>query len=162
MRTLSQRTDLAKWARPALIYFLVENCLSVTVDLARNLEKHYGLSVQDVDRLSIRSIPSDIENLIASHACLEWFGPDGLIASNLFYKLDRTGGECLCLEWRDDCVCSLPCWRLDINPAYQRRGFLFPVRDKRRGHFTDLLCFRHARDERPFSVELRAERKAAA
>ena len=117
-------------------------------------------SAFDVDRLGIRSVPSDVANTVIAHECMKAFGPETLRASNLFYKVTRAGGPCFCLEWSDQCVCAADSWRLAVD--YYQRGLLMPVRHRRYGYYEDLLVYRHTRDARPFSVSLQAERAAVA
>lgn len=144
MGTIARSNLIAKWARPALIAYLIDQCLSVTVDLAQTLEFHRGLSIQDIDRLGIRSIPSYIANLVISDECLKAFGPEVLRASDLFFAI------------ADD-----P-WLLDIDEDHRDRGLLMPIMHKTHSYPIDLLLLRHLKDRRPFSIRVRADRKAAA
>lgn len=155
------KEDLVQLQRAAVIAFLVHDCLSLLEVLARDLERHYRFSSSDFVRYQVRSIPTEIENIILSHSCVDRFGPAVLSASNLFYNFVRRS-PCDCLEWTDKCCCHLKTWRLDLDPRLAPRGLILPLRDRQYGFFTDLLVFRHVRDEKPFRLQLRSEREVAA
>lgn len=117
------------------------------------------ISVFDLERRRVRSIPDDQWNAVISHDCLARVGPTVLRESGLFYNFTR---GCDCSEWSNICECSLsPTWRLDLNPALAVRGMLLPIHGPE-GFFVDLLVFRHIRDERPFRLEVRANKGMAA
>jgi hypothetical protein len=63
------------------------------------------------------------------------------------------GTECVCFEWRNDCVCHVKTWWLDMDPKLAARGIIVPCF---RGELiASLLVLRHATDWRPFKVRLR-------
>jgi hypothetical protein len=152
----------AKVERAGLIAYLVFECLNLSEGLARDLEHHYNFSASDFSRYHVKSIPKDSANAVIAHACFDRFGETILNASNLFYAFDRSSGPCYCPEWSDHCHCHLKTWRLDLSAKLSSRGFLLPLRDRRYGFFTDLLVFRHVRDERPFRLNVRSDREVAA
>jgi hypothetical protein len=128
--------------RIAFVYeFLVRHCLNLCVDTARDIDRHWGIDPEDIDRLEIKSVPTFVTNLIGSNAVAERFGDLSDVPG--FY-------QCRGLWW------------LDIDERLSRRGLVLPVRDPKRPLFiTGLKVFRHARDERPFMLKVRQERIAA-
>jgi hypothetical protein len=150
-----------KLERAALLFFLVHDCLSLKKSAVQDLQHHLKWSIAEIERHEIRSIPSDVANLIISTECLKKFGPSRLLASEMFYSFSRAGAICTCSEWSDICQCDLETWRLDVAPLYGR-GLILPLRHKRYGFYSDLLVYRHPRDEQPFIVKLRADEEVAA
>lgn len=147
--------------RAGLIAELIYNCLPLTSDTVRDVQHHYNFTTSEIEGFCIRSVPTQAQNIIISHSCLDKYGPDALVASGLFYSFTRAGSVCFCLDWSDRCHCDSETWRLDISPSYQR-GLLLPVRDKHYGFFTDLMVYRHVRDTSPFALRVRADRELAA
>jgi hypothetical protein len=143
--------------KAAVLAFLIFDCLNVTKEIAGDLARFHKLTLTDIDRYDIRAIPTELQNLIISHESLNKFGPAILQRSNLFYSFNRSGDVCDCFDWRDDCCCDLKTWRLDLNASLSHRGLLLPIRDRQYGFFSDLLVFRHARDQKPFTLRLRSE-----
>lgn len=129
----------AKMRQAAVYFYLICECLSITVDTMRDATHVWGLQEEDVFRLAIRSCPSKVTGLIAASACAEKFG-----------KLFDIPGFYLCNG----------CWWLDVDSRLSHRGLLVPVRDSRLW-IVGLHVFRHARDERPFMLRVRPERWAA-
>jgi hypothetical protein len=149
-----------KLERAALLFFLVHECLNLKTCLVQDLQHHLKLTIAEIERREIRSIPSDAFNVSISTECLKKFGPTRLLASEVFYSFTRSGSVCTCEDWSNTCQCHLETWRLDVQPIYER-GLLLPLRD-RRGWYSDLLCFRDARDQKPFIVKLRADKEVGA
>lgn len=146
----------AKVERGALIGYLVLECLSLHDASAQDIEKHHSLTSLDLERRHLRSIPSDSENMVLSHECLNRFGADVLARSGLFYSFKRTRSTCYCSELFNLCICDRSTWRLDLNPMLAHRGVLLPLRDSQYGFFNDVLVFRHVRDEKPFPLKVGA------
>lgn len=155
------KPDNLNLQRAGLIAELVYNCLSITADTVRDVQHHFNLTVAEIEGFNVRSVPTQAQNIIISHSCLDSFGPDALTASGLFYSFTREGSVCTCFDWSTQCHCVGETWRLDVSPTYQR-GVLFPVKDTRFGVFTDLLVYRHVRDEVPFSLRVHADRRLVA
>jgi len=147
--------------KAGVLFFVVHECLSLRAALVRDLGCHQNLTLSEIEAYRIRSIPSEVENIILSKECLERFGPAVLRGTDLFYSFSRKGSVCSCLDWSDVCHCHLETWRLDVQPLYER-GLILPIRDRRYGFYTDLMVFRHCRDEKPFVLQLRADQELAA
>lgn len=125
---------------PAAVYaFVVFDCLSDVPELlAQAIERRWRLDESQFDSLRIRSYPTLITNLIASHACYERFG-DRLRLVEGFYCCDGA-------------------WRMDLDPGWSSNGFVMPQRNEH-GWFSRLRAFRGPSDEWGFPVRVR---KAAA
>jgi hypothetical protein len=149
--------------RAAVYGHLVHNCFSLREDTARAIEKDWQLSTAEIDRLAIRSCPSHVGNLLASASCLKRFGRDALSQVPGFYGFTREDSPCNCLEWRDDCVCHLESWQLDIDPRLADRAFILPIRYRKYPLLIEALrIFRHTHDERGFLLRLRTEERKVA
>jgi hypothetical protein len=148
--------------RAAVFGFLIDWCFTLRKNTAADIERHWQLPPEEAYALGIRSCPTEIQNIIASSACAERFGDDLLNDIPGFYKFDRQGSQCNCLEWRDDCLCHLQLWRMDLDPRLSFRGFILPVRDPQFLFFDALRVFRNAQDSTGFIYRLRTERAAAA
>ncbi|HAF13094.1 MAG TPA: hypothetical protein DCK93_01380 [Blastocatellia bacterium] len=149
-RAVSQQSNQVKGA---VFAFLIDHCLSLRAATAADIERAWQMTTEAAYEAGIRSCPTEIENLIASGSCRDRFGDEVLKTIDRFYKFDRLGSECLCLEWRRDCVCHLQTWRLDIDPELADRGLIVPAREA--GRIIFLQVFRHARDLHPFRFRLR-------
>jgi hypothetical protein len=148
--------------RAAIHSYLIHNCFSLSESTAKAIEKDWQYSQSEIDRLSIRSAPTRIGNLISSQACLKRFGRDALLGTPGFYALTRESEPCCCLEWRSDCVCAVESWCLDLDPRLANHGFILPDRHSRNPMiFESLRIFRHSRDPQGFVLKLRTERRAA-
>lgn len=118
--------------------YLIHFCLSdIAESIANAITRKWSLTDDEFDSLAIKAYPSEITNLIASHACFEMFGEriahvPGFYFSNV--------------------------WRLDLNPRWSNNGYLMPQRDSR-GFIVRLRAFRNPHDEHGFAVKVR---KAAA
>ena len=145
---------------PAVYARLIFAGLALSKDTARDIEKCWQVTAKEIDVLYIRSCPSEILNLIATHSCLEHFGSDVLGRIPGVYAYSRNPALCSCLEWRSDCICKLWAWRLDLDPQLCRRGFILPVTNAC-GWFTELWVYRHARDLSPFLLQTRRKAVAA-
>jgi hypothetical protein len=149
--------------RAAVHSYLIHNCFSLREDTAQSIEKDWQLSSAEIDRLAIRSCPTHIGNLLTSASCLKRFGRDVLSQVPGFYSFTREGLPCNCLEWRDDCVCHLESWQLDIDPRLATRAFILPVRHHKYPLlFESLRIFRHSRDEHGFLLKVRTEERQIA
>ena len=152
----------ARVERQCVIAFLVFECLpDLSEEVIRAIEEHHKLSPVDITRRQIKAIPTEDRNMMIAHDCLARYGPDLLQASSMFYGFTRRG-PCDYCEGRDLCCCDLETWRLDIDPRLSKRGIVVPVLDRRSGFFDDLLVFRHAQDDHPFILKVRANTEAAA
>lgn len=162
LRPNLQRRDVSPTllATAGVYAFLITECLNLYQDTARDIERHCGISETEAWRLGIRSAPSLISNLVSSQACSAKFGGDVLTHVPGFYSYNRSRTECNCLEWSSSCVCHLETWRLDLRPELSARGFILPVMHPRL-FFESLHVFRDVRDQRGFTLQLRAERGAA-
>jgi hypothetical protein len=138
---------------PAVIGWLVNNCLELWNDSAQDIEKHWGVSAKLAHRIGVRSVPGKFGNLLASQSCLENFGAEILLRSGLFYSVTNAKGFCDCLEWNQTCVCGIPSWRLDLDPY--PHGLIIPQTNQR-GWFSHLKVFPHAR-ARSFTLRVRRE-----
>lgn len=148
--------------RAAVHSYLIHNCFFLREATAQAIEKDWQLSQAEIERLRIRSCPSHIGNLLSSHECLKRFGRDALSGTPGFYPFTRESEPCFCFEWGSECVCALPCWRLDLDPRLADRGFVLPVRHSRYPMiFEALRIFRNTRDPQGFLLRLRTERRAA-
>ncbi len=139
---------------------VIHNCLELSETTALEIEREWSLSGSAITRLAIRSCPSKILNLIVSADCAQKFGGDLLAQVEGFYSYDRQGSLCDCSEWRDDCVCHLKSWRMDLDPSLCLRGFIVPQRHPSSLWIESLLVFRNAKDRRPFRVRFRKEKAA--
>ena len=129
--------------RAAVYGYLVRECLTLTVNTVKDVDKAWGLDLEDIQRLGIVSVPSDVTNLIAACACRDRFGDQKLQQVPGFYKSGK-------------------CWWLDIDDRFARRGLIVPLR-RRCGLINviaELQIFRHVRDQHPFRLRTRAERIA--
>ncbi len=136
------RSFRPKLRRAAVYEYLVRDCLNLYVDSLSDIERVWGLDREDVDRLGIVSCPSEVGNIIGAGACAQRFGE--LFDVPGFYR------------------CS-GCWWLDLDARLARRGLIVPVRDSRwPSLMSGLRIFRHVRDQRPFILRVRAERREAA
>src|SRR5262249_20053017 len=124
--------------RAAVLSYLVRDCLGLTVDAVKDLERA-GFDLSEIELLGIRSCPSRTFNLIGAGACYERFGD--LSDIGFFYKCGA-------------------CWWIDLDERLSRRGLVFPLRETRYGLINDLLIFRHAADPHPFKLRFRRERRA--
>jgi len=127
---------------PACYAFLIHcgGLPPLSKHLAEEIERVWGIDDDTIERLALRAYPTKIQNLIASHACTAKFGD--LARVGAFYRFRG-------------------CWWLDLDEKWCRNGFLMPIIDARWGWISSLVAFRHTRDQRPFPVQLRAERRAA-
>lgn len=123
--------------------YLVRECLGLCFHTLRDVERVWDLNEEEAFNLGIVSCPSEIGNLIASQNCAEKF--EDLTSIPGFYSYDRTASSCLCLEWRDDCVCNLKSWRLDLDPQLSRAGLIVPAGNS-------LVVYRSTDDPRPFKL----------
>jgi hypothetical protein len=125
----------------AMVYeHLVRRCLNLYVDTARDIKRHWGLEMEEIARLELRSPPNFVTNLIASNDCAERFD---LVGVEGFY-------QCRGLWW------------LDIDVRLATRGLIVPTRDRKRPTFiVGLQIYRHVRDSRPFMLRVRQERITA-
>lgn len=147
--------------RAALLYFLIADCLSLTKDSLRDVQRHFKYSTAEVENYQIRSVPSRPANIVIAGECLKKFGPARLLASGLFYSFSREGSICTCEDWSNTSECAREAWLLDVDGSIYPRGLLLPIRDSR-GWYSDLLCFRNVQDKKPFVLKVRAEQEVAA
>jgi hypothetical protein len=142
---------------PATFAHLIFNCFDLFDQAAKDIDKHWAITSAEAYGIGVRSTPSLIGNLLAAQDCVQRFGVEVVSSVPGFYSFTRTGSICVCLEWNDFCVCDLPCWRLDLDSF--PRGLIIPQRNSH-GHFTSLRIFRHAQDQRPFTLRVRSETAA--
>lgn len=136
-----------------ILAFLVHGGVlpDLPIRTAEAIARSWGVDRSVVETLSLCGYPSEVENILICAEASARFGDLTCVPG--FYKqsnIDDGEGE------------PYDFWRLDLNPKWADSGFLYPVPDRRFGIFTHLLAFRHAKDAKPFTVEVRGDRKAAA
>lgn len=135
----------------AAVYGFLVHC-AILPDLplhrANAIASTWGVDRAVVERLSVCGYPSEVENILICGEASAKFGDD-LVYVPGFYKqtkIDDGEGE------------PYDFWRLDLNPRWSETGFIVPQTHKQFGFYSSLLAFRSARDTRPFTVEVRADR----
>ncbi|HYW72106.1 MAG TPA: hypothetical protein VE961_13800 [Pyrinomonadaceae bacterium] len=133
---------MTKSLRLAFVHeYLVRECISLRLDTFRDIQRHWQLEPEEIQRLEIRSAPTFVENLIGAGACFERFGDLGDVPG--FYR-------------------ARGLWWIDIDERLARRGVILPIRDPERPAFIQSLrVFRSVSDQRPFTLRVRQERIAA-
>lgn len=117
-------------------YLIHGGCFWLSVDSAKEIEKHWAMDLDEASRLGIRSVPSLILNLLSSHSCMEKFGVNVLRQVAGFFESDGV-------------------WRLDLDERHWR-GLILPVHNDV-GWITSLKVFRHPLDSHPFTLRVRQE-----
>ena len=146
----------------AVYGFLIDCCLSLRLSTAKDIERHWQMSPEEAYARGIRSVPSEVENIIAMGACRERFGDRILRQVPGLYQFDRIGHVCHCEEWTSECCCHLKNWRMDFDPQLSIRGIVMPVRDSRVLLIEGLRVFRSAQDARGFVFRLRTSEEQIA
>jgi hypothetical protein len=102
-------------------------------DLSKSV--NFGLLDDDeIYRLGVCPVPSEIENIIFSNKLQKKFGD--LSVCGCFYKTEDS-------------------WKLDVSPYLARSGLLFSVRNKRTGLIEYLRVYRYPDDQKSFLLQLR-------
>lgn len=149
-------------AAPAVYGHLIHTCFSLCEDVAQAIERDWQLSASDIDRLAIKSCPSYTGNLLASYSLQKTFSGEVLAQTPGIYAFDYSSQPCVCFDFRNDCVCNLKFWRIDIDPKHSERGFILPIRHPRLLFFEALRIFRHSRDPHGFLLRVRTEERRIA
>lgn len=116
------------------------------------ITRSWGVSPAVVASLFVCGYPTETQNiLICGHAAARFGDALGNVPG--FYKQSNIDdGEGSPYDF----------WRLDLNEKWSDSGFIVPQTDRRLGIFRGLLAFRHPRDLKPFTVEVRGDRKVEA
>ena len=136
---------------PLVLGYVVDVVLKDYLLNAEALADEWDSSVGDLLRLGVRSVPSQVLNLILGSECLAKFGSEILRTTPGLISVSRTLLLCECREYDRPCWCSEPAWLLDLDPQLHPHGLMLPETDQK-GRAIGLWIFRNSKDENYFRL----------